>query len=107
MWLPVYGRSRAARWHRARCAPEAVCTAAGAPVLAAAGGGLGPGGATLIADEAVAAELWARLLAEVRECGLLVRERPETWACTRCSSSLASWCRRAGEGAWRSQPATP
>ena len=40
---------------------------AGAPVLAAAGSGLGAAfpGATLVADEAVAAELWARLLDEV------------------------------------------
>ena len=46
---------------------HAVFACAGAPVLAAAGSGLGPAfpGATLVADEAVAAELWARLLEEV------------------------------------------
>ncbi|KAK9827660.1 hypothetical protein WJX81_004517 [Elliptochloris bilobata] len=45
---------------------HAVFACAGAPVLAAAGAGLGDAfpGATLVADEAVAAELWARLLAE-------------------------------------------
>lgn len=46
---------------------HAVFACAGAPVLAAAGSGLGAAfhGATLVADEAVAAELWARLLDEV------------------------------------------
>ena len=46
---------------------HAVFACAGAPVLAASGSGLGPAfpGATLVADETVAAELWARLRDEV------------------------------------------
>ena len=52
---------------------HAVFACAGAPVLAASGSGLGPAfpGATLVADETVAAELWARLRDEVGCYGLI------------------------------------
>lgn len=52
---------------------HAVFACAGAPVLAASGSGLGPAfpGATLVADETVAAELWARLRDEVGCYGVL------------------------------------
>jgi hypothetical protein len=60
-------------------------------VLAAAGGGLGPGGATLVADEAVAAELWARLLAEARARMAPWSEAGGSLAlCVRCLTSFAS-----------------
>lgn len=60
---------------------HAVFACAGAPVAAASGSGLGSGGATLIADEAVAADLWAKLLAEVRTVGAAM-----------CESLLAPKC---------------